>query len=54
MKYLDVVVEGPFVLERRDVKLLWKGSDNQRVVDVKRTLAGEDITVPVLHCGDYN
>ena len=54
MKYLDVVVEGPFVLEKRDVKLLWKGSDNQRVVDVKRTLAGEDITVPVLHCGDYN
>ena len=54
MNYLDVVVEGPFVLERRDVKLLWKGSDNQRVVDVKRTLAKKDITVPVLHCGDYN
>ena len=54
MQYLDVVVEGPFILERRDVKLLWKGSDNQRVVDVKRTLASEDITVPVLHCGDYN
>lgn len=54
MNYLDVVVEGPFILERRDVKLLWKGSDNQRVVDVKRTLASEDITVPVLHCGDYS
>ena len=54
MKYLDVVVEGPFVLEKRDVKLLWKGSSNQRVVDVKRTLASEDIKVPVLHCGDYN
>lgn len=54
MQYLDVVVEGPFILERRDVKLLWKGSDNQRVVDVKRTLASEDITVPVLHCGDYS
>ena len=53
MQYLDVVVEGPFILERRDVKLLWKGSDNQRVVDVKRTLASDDITVPVLHCGDY-
>ncbi len=53
MQYLDVVVEGPFVLERRDVKLLWKGSDNQRVVDVKRTLQSEDITVPVLHCGNY-
>lgn len=54
MKYLDVVVEGPFILEKRDVKLLWKGSSNQRVVDVQRTLASEDITKPILHCGDYN
>jgi len=53
MKYLDVVVEGPFILERRDVKLLWKGSDNQRVVDVKATLASDDIYTPILHCGDY-
>lgn len=53
MQYLDVVVEGPFILERRDVKLLWKGSDNQRVVDVKKTLASDDVLVPVLHCGDY-
>ncbi len=54
MQYLDVVVEGPFVLEKRDVKLLWKGSSNQRVVDVKKTLAGDNILVPVLHCGDYS
>ncbi len=54
MQYLDVVVEGPFILERRDVKLLWKGSDNQRVVDVKKTLSSDNILVPVLHCGDYN
>ncbi len=53
MQYLDVVVEGPFIQERRDVKLLWKGSDNQRVVDVKKTLAGDDVMLPVLHCGDY-
>ncbi len=53
MKYLDVVVEGPFILERRDVKLLWKGSDNQRVVNVKATLASEDIYKPILYCGDY-
>lgn len=53
MQYLDVVVEGPFILERRDVKLLWKGSDNQRVVDVKATLASDNIMVPVLHCGNY-
>lgn len=54
MQYLDVVVEGPFILEQRDVKLLWKGSSNQRVVDVKKTLASDNIMVPVLHCGDYS
>jgi len=54
MQYLDVVVEGPFILEQRDVKLLWKGSSNQRVVDVQKTLASDNILVPVLHCGDYS
>ncbi len=54
MQYLDVVVEGPFILEQRDVKLLWKGSSNQRVVDVKKTLASDNKFVPVLHCGDYS
>lgn len=54
MQYLDVVVEGPFILEQRDVKLLWKGSSNQRVVDVKKTLASDNKLVPVLHCGDYS
>lgn len=54
MQYLDVVVEGPFILEQRDVKLLWKGSSNQRVVDVKKTLASDNKFIPVLHCGDYS
>ncbi len=53
MQYIDVLVDGEFHIEERDVKLLWKGSSNQRVIDVKRTLAQENPTIPVLHCGDY-
>ncbi len=53
MKYVDVVVDGEFILEERDVKLLWKGSKNQRVIDVKRTLAQPDPLTPVLHARDY-
>ena len=55
MQYIDVVVDGEFELSKRDVKLLWKGSQNQRVIDVKKTLSkeNEDPLVPVLHCGDY-
>ncbi|MBR5355552.1 MAG: hypothetical protein IK121_01385, partial [Lachnospiraceae bacterium] len=32
---------------------MWKGSSNQRVIDVQKTLLKEDKTIPVLHCGDY-
>ncbi len=55
MKYVDVVVDGEFKYEELDQKLLWKGSKNQRVIDVKKTLSPEntDPVVPILHCGDY-
>ena len=38
MKYVDVLVDGRFELNLRDVKLQWKGSSNQRVIDVPDTL----------------
>lgn len=53
LQYVDVLVDGEFVQEQKDVKLLWKGSKNQRVIDVQATLKQTDPSVPVLHCGDY-
>ena len=53
MKYVDVVVDGEYREELHDQKLQWKGSANQRVIDVKRTLDQTDPLIPVLHCGDY-
>ena len=35
---VDVIVDGRFVAEQADAKLHWKGSANQRVIDVKETL----------------
>lgn len=35
---IDVMVDGPYVEALRDPQLRWKGSKNQRVIDVKRTL----------------
>ncbi len=53
MKYVDVLVDGEFQREHKDVKLLWKGSSNQRVIDVQKSLQSADFHNPVLHCGDY-
>ena len=42
LKWIDVLIDGPFVEEAKDISLKWKGSKNQRVIDVKKTLeAGE-------------
>ena len=38
VQYCDVIVDGPFVQEEFDGKLHWKGSRNQRVIDVQKTL----------------
>ena len=37
MNYVDVVVDGEFEVDKKDVQLKWKGSSNQRVIDVQRT-----------------
>lgn len=53
-KYVDVLVDGEFQINKKDATLMWKGSSNQRVIDVQATLAQKDIAVLVLHCGDYD
>lgn len=45
--YVDVLVDGTYVENLRDVKLKWRGSSNQRVIDLKQTLKQDKI---VLHC----
>lgn len=41
LDYIDVVVDGPFILDKRDTTLLFRGSSNQRIIDVKASEAGE-------------
>lgn len=53
MKYVDVCVDGPFIQEQFDSKLLWKGSKNQRVIDVPQSISFPIKEQPVLHANDY-
>lgn len=53
MKYVDVLVDGEFHIKEKDTKLRWKGSANQRVIDVQKSLNSDNPKVPVIHCPDY-
>ncbi|MBE6842496.1 MAG: anaerobic ribonucleoside-triphosphate reductase activating protein [Ruminococcus sp.] len=39
LSYIDVIVDGEFVEEKKDLKLRFRGSSNQRMIDVQKSLA---------------
>ncbi len=45
LSLLDVLVDGEFVLEKKDISLRFRGSSNQRIIDVPKTLKEGEITV---------
>lgn len=38
LKYVDYLVDGPFILQLKEVDLLFRGSTNQRIIDVQRSI----------------
>lgn len=39
IKYIDVLCDGPYEHDKRDITLHWVGSSNQRVIDIEDTLS---------------
>lgn len=37
LDYIDVLIDGAYIEELKDKSLKWRGSSNQRVIDVKKT-----------------
>ena len=37
LKYIDVLVDGKFEQDKKDLRLKWRGSSNQRVIDIRKT-----------------
>lgn len=44
LSLLDVLVDGEFVEEKRNISLRFRGSENQRLIDVPKTLACGSVT----------
>ena len=40
---IDYLIDGPYRQRERDITLKWRGSRNQRVIDIKQTLEKGDI-----------
>lgn len=38
VSYIDVLVDGPFIEDKKNLNLQFRGSENQRIIDVKKTL----------------
>lgn len=47
LKYIDVIVDGQYKDELHNPKLNWRGSENQRVIDVQKSLKNGNV---VLFC----
>ena len=46
-KECDVLVDGRYIEEQKDITLAWRGSKNQKVIDVKQSLAQNKV---ILYC----
>ena len=42
-QYIDVLIDGRYIDDLRDYKLKWRGSSNQRVIDVQKSLKEGEI-----------
>lgn len=45
LNYVDVLVDGPFIEEKKDLMLRFRGSSNQRLIDVKKSMAAGTVVL---------
>ena len=43
LSMIDVLVDGPFIVEQKNIMLKFRGSENQRLIDMKETLKNNKV-----------
>lgn len=43
LNYIDIIVDGKFILEKKDLSIIFRGSSNQRIIDVQASLKNKKI-----------
>lgn len=54
LKEVDILVDGPFILEERDLTLRYRGSRNQRIIDVGKSLKSNSVVIKNGYYNDLN
>ena len=50
LENVDVLVDGPFIQEKKDLTLKWRGSSNQRVISCAKSVVHGLKEYPILYC----
>ena len=45
IKNVDIFVDGQFIADQKDMRLKWRGSSNQRVIDVKQSILNNKVVL---------
>ncbi len=45
LSYVDVLVDGPFIPEQKNLSLRFRGSENQRLIEIKKTMSTGEIVL---------
>lgn len=54
LKYIDVLVDGKYVEDLKDISLNFRGSSNQRIIDVRKSISNHSIILHPLGINDGN